>query len=72
MYSATDGVKDFWTLRGFPTRTLDNGQVEAKVVADCEWLTFEDGKAVCKDYENRPGTCRRYTCEGMDKEEKCA
>ena len=68
MRSATDGAKDFWGLHGLPVRTLDNGQVEATLHADCEWLTFEDGKAVCKNYDQRPGTCRRYTCEGMEVE----
>lgn len=54
----------FWRLRGFPARTLDNGQVEVKFKRGCEWLAWDGTVPRCTNYEHRPAICRTYTCEG--------
>lgn len=67
MYSETEGAEQFFRLHGFQTRVLESGQVEARATAFCEWFVFADGHAICKHYDERPPTCRNFSCEKGDK-----
>lgn len=39
-------------------------KTQAIVNADCQWLVYDgSGTAYCRDYENRPRICRKWSCE---------